>query len=64
MAATGTVTVDSYYDDDDGDNKKTMAVAEAKATRSLQWRRLSDGGDGGDGESGESGKNDSNGGES
>jgi hypothetical protein len=41
--------------------KKTMAVAEAKATTSLQWRRLSDGGDGGDGESGE---NDSDGGES
>jgi hypothetical protein len=44
--------------------KKTMAVAEAKATTSLQWRRLSDGGDGGDGKSGESGENDSDGGES
>jgi hypothetical protein len=30
------------------------AVAEAKATTSLQWRRLSDGGDGGGGDSGES----------
>ena len=46
--------------------KKTMAVAEAKATTSLQWRRLSDGGDGDgdDGKSGESGENDSDGGES
>ena len=44
--------------------KKTMAVAEAKATTSLQWRRLSDGGNGGDGKSGESGENDSDGGES
>ena len=42
--------------------KKTMAVAEAKATTSLQWRRLSDGGNGGDGKSGESGENDSDGG--
>ena len=41
--------------------KKTMAVAEAKATMSLQWRRLSDDGDG---KSGKSGKNDSNGGKS
>ncbi len=41
--------------------KKMMAVAEAKATTSLQWWRLSDGGDGGDGKSGE---NDSNSGES
>ena len=37
-----------------------MAVAEAKATTSLQWRRLSDGGDGGDGGDGE---NDSDGGD-
>jgi hypothetical protein len=37
--------------------KGTMAVAEAKATMSLQWRRLSDGGDGGNGE------NDSDGGD-
>jgi hypothetical protein len=44
--------------------KKTMAVAEAKATTSLQWRRLSDGGDGGNGKSGESGENDSDGGKS
>jgi hypothetical protein len=44
--------------------KKTLAVAEAKATTSLQWRRLSDGGDGGDGKNGESGENDSDGGES
>jgi hypothetical protein len=45
--------------------KKTMAVAEAKATTSLQWRRLSDGGDGdGDGGDGKSGENDSDGGES
>ena len=44
--------------------KKTMAVAEAKATTSLQWRRLSDRGDGGDGKSGESGENDSDGSES
>jgi hypothetical protein len=35
--------------------KTTMAVAEAKATTSLQWRQLSDGGDG---------KRDSDGGES
>jgi hypothetical protein len=41
--------------------KKTMAVAEAKATTSLQWRRLSDGGNG---KSGECGKNDSDGGKS
>ncbi len=34
-----------------------MAVAEAKATTSLQWPRLSNGGDSGDG------KNDSNGGD-
>ena len=47
-----------------GTTKKTMAVAEAKATTSLQWRRLSDDGDGGDGKSGESGENDSDGGES
>jgi hypothetical protein len=39
-------------------------VAEAKATTSLQWRRLSDGGDGGNGKSGESGENDSDGGKS
>ena len=45
--------------------KKTMAVVEAKATTSLQWRRLSDGGDGdGDGGDGKSGENDSDGGES
>ncbi len=44
--------------------KKTMAVVEAKATTSLQWRRLSDGGDDGDGKSGESGENDSDGGKS
>ena len=44
--------------------KKTMAVAEAKTTMSLQWRQLSDGGDGSDGKSGESGENDSDGGES
>jgi hypothetical protein len=44
--------------------KKTMAVAEAKATTSLQWRRLSDGGDGGNGKSGKSGENDSDGGKS
>ena len=41
--------------------KKTMAVAEAKATTSLQWRRLSDGGDGEGG--GDSGKSDSDGGD-
>ena len=41
--------------------KKTMAVAEAKVTTSLQWRRLSDGGNGGNGESSE---NDSDGGKS
>jgi hypothetical protein len=45
--------------------KKTMAVADANATPSLQWRRLSDGGDGdGDGGDGKSGENDSDGGES
>ncbi len=44
--------------------KKMMAVAEAKATTSLQWRQLSDGGDGGNGKSGESGENDSDGGKS
>ncbi len=44
-----------------------MAVAEAKATTSLQWRRLSDGGNSGDGENdsnGSDGKSDSDGGES
>jgi hypothetical protein len=45
-----------------------MAVAEAKATTSLQWRRLSDGGgDGGDGENdsdGGDGESDSDGGKS
>ncbi len=46
-----------------------MAVAEAKATTSLQWRRLSDGGDGGDGENDSDGgdgdgESDSDGGES
>ncbi len=44
--------------------KMTMAVAEAKATTSLQWRRLSDGGNSGDGKSGESNENDSDGGKS
>jgi hypothetical protein len=44
--------------------KKTMAVAEAKATTSLQWRRLSDGGNSSGGKSGESDENDSDGGES
>ena len=38
-----------------------MAVAEAKATTSLQWRRLSDGGDG---ENDSDGESDSDGGES
>ena len=46
-----------------------MAVAEAKATTSLQWRRLSDGGNGGDGENDSDGgdgesESDSDGGES
>ncbi len=44
-----------------------MAVAEAKATTSLQWRGLSDGGDGGHGENdseGGDGESDSDGGES
>ena len=44
--------------------KKTMAVVEAKATMSLQWRRLSDGGNGNDGKSSESGESDSNDGKS
>ena len=44
--------------------KMRMAVAEAKATTSLQWRRLSDGGDGsgGNGRGGNSGKSGSDGG--
>ncbi len=44
-----------------------MAVAEAKATTSLQWQQLSDGGNGGDGENdsdGGDGESDSDGGES
>ncbi len=44
-----------------------MAVAEAKATTSLQWPRLSDGGNGGDGKNnsdGGDGESDSDGGES
>jgi hypothetical protein len=44
--------------------KTTMAVAEAKATTSLQWRRLSNGGDGGDGENDSDSESDSDGGES
>ena len=38
------------------------AVAEAKATMSLQWRRLSDGGDSGSGNSSKSDSNDGDGG--
>ena len=38
--------------------KMTMAVTEAKATTSLQWQQLSDGGNG---SGGDSGKSDSNG---
>jgi len=33
--------------------KMTTAVAEAKATTALQWRRLSDGGGGGGGDDGD-----------
>ena len=40
-----------------------MAVAEAKATTSLQWRRLSDGGNGGGGNGGESDIDGGNGGD-
>jgi hypothetical protein len=38
-------------------------VAEAKATTSLQWRRLSDGGNGGGGNGGESDIDGGNGGD-